>query len=334
MHVKKRAYERILYYFFGGVMHMKRKEFTLETADGKTIQAYKWQKEAMDVKGVFQITHGMAEHSLRYEPFITFLTAHGFIVYAHDHRGHGNSYTKPSDRGYFAKRRGFKKVVHDTVLVTDYIQQNQPHLPLFLFGHSMGSLIVRRLVQQYDRNYAGIILSGTAGDPGWIGKVGLIVAKLEKLIRGRKKQSPLMDRLIFGNHNKRFTPERTKHDFLTRDETVVDAYIADDNCGFICTTSFYVDLLEGTLLIHRDEEVAKTPKHLPIFLLAGDDDPVGNYGDGVQAVYEQYLEQGLQQVSMKLYEEGRHEMLSELNKMEVYTDILNWLETILKGEQQ
>src|SRR5699024_4799731 len=109
--------------------------------------------------------------------------------------------------------------------------------------------------------------------------------------------------------------------------------VADNNCGFICTTSFYVDLLEGTLKIHRNTEVAKTPKQLPIFLLAGDDDPVGDYGEGVQAVYEQYLENGLQQVSIKLYEKGRHEMLNELNNMEVYTDILNWIETMMKGEQ-
>lgn len=314
-------------------MYMKREDFTFETKDGKTIQAYRWFNSKVDEIAVIHIAHGMAEHSLRYEPFITFLTAHGFVVYAHDHRGHGNSYTKKTNKGYFAKRNGFEKIVDDVTLLIDIIQKEHEDLPLFLFGHSMGSLVLRRLIQRYDTQVAGIILSGTAGNPGFIGKIGLIIAKLERLLKGGKKRSPLMDKLIFGNHNKRFAPIRTKHDFLTRDETVVDAYITDENCGFICTTSFYVDLLEGTLKIHRDEEVAKIQKELPIFLFAGDDDPVGDYGDGVQAVYEQYLEQGLKRVSMKLYEEGRHEMLSELNKMEVYTDVLNWLETIMKGDQ-
>lgn len=311
---------------------MEREDFTFKTKDDEVIQAYRWADSTVEVRGIVQIVHGMAEHSLRYEPFVAFLTAHGLIVYAHDQRGHGNSYKKEQDKGYFAKRNGFEKIVDDVTILTKIIQEKHKDLPLFLFGHSMGSLVLRRLIQRYDTDVAGIILSGTAGDPGLLGKIGLTIAKFEKLLRGEKKPSPLMDKLIFGNHNKRFAPTRTKHDFLTRDEAVVDEYVADEKCGFICTTSFYVDLLEATIKIHQDKEVAKTNKEVPIFLFAGDDDPVGNYGEGVQAVYEQYLEHGLQQVSMKLYEKGRHEMLSELNKMEVFTDILNWIETIMKGE--
>jgi len=312
------------------VFYMERNEFTFQTDDGNEIQAYRWKDTTVEAKGIVQIAHGMVEHALRYEPFITFLTAHGFIVYANDHRGHGNSYIDEANKGYFAKRNGFEKVVHDLTLLTDIIRRKNEKLPLFLLGHSMGSLMVRRYVQRYDKNIAGIILSGTAGNPKLIGRIGLQVAKLQKLIKGNKKRSPLMDKLIFGNYNKRFTPVRTQFDFLSRENKVVDDYIADDNCGFICTTSFYVDLLEGTLKIHRDDEIIKTPKQLPIFLFAGDDDPVGDYGKGVQAVYEQYLEHGFEHVSIKLYEDGRHEMLNEINKMEVYTDVLNWLETILR----
>lgn len=318
---------------FGGDMSMQKDEFTFKSTDGVTIQAYRWQDSRTKTIGLIQIAHGMAEHAQRYESFAAFLTSQGFIVYANDHRGHGNSYSEETDKGFFAKRNGFEKVVEDTYLLTNIIKEENEDLPLFLFGHSMGSLIFRRYIQRFTNDIAGVILSGTAGNPGFIGKVGLILAKFERFIKGNKKKSPLMDKLIFGNHNKRFAPARTRHDFLTRDEDVVDTYVADDNCGFICTTSFYVDLLEGTLTIHRDKELAKTPKQLPIFLLAGDDDPVGDYGEGVQAVYEQYLENDLEQVSIKLYEKGRHEMLNELNKTEVYTDILNWIETIMKGEQ-
>lgn len=309
---------------------MKRIDFKLQTTEGKELQAYRWEEPTVKKRAVIQIAHGMVEHSLRYEPFITFLTANGFIVYANDHRGHGKSILE--EKGYFAKKNGFEKVVEDITLLIDQIKGENPNLPLFLFGHSMGSLLVRRLIQTYDKDLAGVILSGTAGNPKILGKIGLAIAKLEKLIKGEKKKSPLMNWLIFGRYHKHFSPVRTKHDFLTRDEAVVDDYINDPNCGFICTTSFYKDLLEGTIKIHEDKAVAKIPKQLPIFLFAGDQDPVGDFGEGVQAVYEQYLEHGLKQVSLKLYKDGRHEMLNELNKMEVYTDILNWLETMLKGE--
>jgi len=313
---------------------VKSSQFTVRTKDGKSLQAYRWHDEAVKAKGIIHIAHGMAEHSLRYEPFIQFLTANGFVVYANDHRGHGKSYTDETTKGFFAKQNGFEKVVDDLALITEQIIDEEPDLPLFLLGHSMGSLLIRRLIQRYELPIAGVILSGTAGDPKLIGKIGLLIAKAEKLFRGPKARSPLMNKLIFGNYNKPFTPQRTDFDFLTREQAVVDAYITDENCGFICTTSFYVDLLEGTITVHRDEEVARTPKDLPIFLFAGDADPVGDFGKGVQAVYEQYVARGMPHVSIKLYEDGRHEMLNEINKMEVYTDILNWLETMVKGEVQ
>lgn len=313
---------------------MKRKQWKVDTKDGKSLQAYRWQQEDLEAQGIVYIAHGMAEHSLRYEPFIEFLTANGFIVYANDHRGHGKSRAPSEPRGYFAKQDGFEKVVDDLALLLELIIDTKGDLPLFLFGHSMGSLLVRRLIQRYRFPINGVLLSGTAGDPKWLGTLGLFIAKTEKFLRGAKKPSPLMNRLIFGNYNKAFSPQRTDFDFLTREQIAVDDYIKDEDCGFICTTSFYVDLLEGTLKLHEDEEVAKIPKDLPIFLFSGDTDPVGDFGKGVQAVYEQYLAHDMTQVSIKLYEEGRHEMLHEINKMEVYTDILNWLETMVKGEVQ
>src|SRR5699024_12779464 len=177
---------------------MKSSQFTLHTKDGKTLQAYRWHDESVQAKGVIHIAHGMAEHSLRYKPFIQFLTANGFIVYANDHRGHGKSCTDETTKGFFAKQNGFEKVVDDLVLITKQIIDEEPNLPLFLFGHSMGSLLILRLIQRYKLPIAVVILSGTAGDPKFIGKIGLLIAKVEKLFRGPKAKSPLMDRLIFG----------------------------------------------------------------------------------------------------------------------------------------
>lgn len=312
---------------------MEREEFTFQTEDGVEIQAYYWFDTNISVKGIVQIAHGMVEHALRYEPFIRFLTANGFYVYANDHRGHGQSYKNELDKGFIAKRNGFEKAVHDLTILTNIIQEKHPDTPLFLLGHSFGSFLVRRYIQCYDKNLTGVILSGTGSDPGIIGRLGLMIAKLERFIKGPTRKSPLMDKLIFGNYNKRISPKKTNFDFLTRDETIVDNYITDKRCGFVCTTSFYIDLLEGIQKIHQDNEIAKVNTKLPIFLFAGIEDPVGNYGKGVQEVYEQYLQHNFEEVSIKLYDNGRHEMLNEINRMEVYTDILNWLETIMKGER-
>lgn len=312
---------------------MERIEFSFQSEDGVEIHAYKWFNESIRAKGVVQIAHGMAEHALRYEPFSQFLTSNGYIVYANDHRGHGRTYKSNVDKGFLAKNNGFELATKDLTTLTEVIQQQHRHLPLFLLGHSFGSFLVRRYIQLFPTDLAGVLISGTGGDPKLIGKIGLSLAKLEKKIKGPQKESPLMDKLIFGSYNKKISPKRTNYDFLTRDERVVDDYITDENCGFICKTSFYVDLLEGLIKIHRNEEVTKTPKQLPIFLFAGDADPVGDYGKGVQAVYEQLLQHDCAQVSIKLYENGRHEMLNETNKEEVYNDILNWMNTILKGEK-
>lgn len=312
---------------------MERFEFTLKTNDEINMHIYVWKNNDVETKGIIQIAHGMAEHALRYEAFSEWITAQGYIVYANDHRGHGKTKNHEKTKGFFAVKDGFSKVTEDLLLLTKYIQQTHPNVPIFLLGHSMGSFLARRIAQLHGEQYAGMILSGTSGDQKLLGKIGLMLAKLERKLRGPYAKSPLMNQLIFGSYNKNFSPPRTKFDFLSRDERVVEQYIKDDNCGFICTTSFYVDLLTGLDLIHRPEEIEKTPKQLPIFLLSGDADPVGDDGKGVQQVYEQYVNLGLQQVSLKLYEGGRHEMLNETNREEVFQDIANWLESILKGEQ-
>lgn len=311
---------------------MDRFEYTIKTNDHIDMNVYVWKNSGAEPKGIVQIAHGMAEHALRYEPFSKWLTKHGYIVYANDHRGHGKTYKEEKEKGFLSLNDGFHKAVLDLMELTKDIEKKHPNVPIFLLGHSMGSFLVRRLIQLGGEKYAGAILSGTGYDQQLLGKLGLMVAKTERKLRGPYARSRLMNQLIFGSYNKSFSPVRTAFDFLSRDDAVVDQYIADDNCGFICTTSFYVDLLSGLELIHKEEEVVKTPKELPLFLLSGDEDPVGNYGKGVQSVYEQYVNIGMQNVSLKLYEGGRHEMLNEINREEVYEDIVNWLDSMIKGE--
>lgn len=310
---------------------MSRSPFTFTTSDGVNIQAYRWQPESdTQIKGIVQISHGMAEHILRYDAFCHFLTTNGFVVYGNDHRGHGNSITAPDDKGYFADKNGFEKVVDDMFRLSAIAKNEHPNIPLFIFGHSMGSFLTRRYIAKYGKKIDGAILSGTGGDQGLLGKAGYQLAKIEKRRIGARTPSPLLDKLVFGNFNKSVKQARTAFDFLTRDEAVVDAYVADDNCGFVASAGFYADLLYGINFIHTEEQINRIPKNLPIFLIAGDKDPVGTNGKGVRQVYEQYKTHGLNNVTLRLYEGARHELLNELNKQEVYEDVLYWLQNMIK----
>lgn len=311
---------------------MKRTQFYFYAADSTRINAYRWENEEKEaIQGIVQISHGMAEHILRYEDFCTFLNKHGFIVYGNDHRGHGGTIQAPDDKGFFAERDGFEKVVSDMKQLTSIIEEEHPDIPIFLFGHSMGSFLARRYIQLFGSEIEGVILSGTGGRKGTLGKAGILLAKWERKRKGPRTPSPLLNKLTFGNFNKSFTPARTEFDFLSGNPEVVDTYINDPKCGFICTTGFYIDLLEGIEKIHKADELEKTPKSLPIFLISGDKDPVGANGIDVEAVYDMYVQHGYESVSFKLYENGRHELLNEINKEEVYEDILRWIQAILKG---
>lgn len=272
----------------------------------------------------------MAEHIMRYEAFSAFLVEQGYIVYGNDHRGHGKSIIAPDDQGFFADDDGFDKVVGDMRALTLHIQAKHPHVPLFLFGHSMGSFLSRRYIGLYGNNLDGVILSGTGANQGILGKVGYQIAKWERFRKGPRTPSPLMDQLTFGNFNKAFAPARTSFDFLSRDENEVDTYIADQHCGFICSTTFYMDLMKGMERIYHKETLAYIPKTLPIYIISGDMDPVGNYGKGIKQVNATYKDNKMPNVTMKLYPGARHELLNEINKKEVFHDILIWLNDLTK----
>ena len=311
---------------------MELKQFNFHSQDQTKINAYRWENpETENVQGIIQIAHGMAEHILRYDDFSSFLVKQGFIVYGNDHRGHGGTIQAPDDRGFFAEDKGFEKVVSDMKQLTDIIKEEQPEIPIFIFGHSLGSFLTRRYIQLYGDEIEGAILSGTGGNQGLLGKAGLLLAKWERKRKGPRTPSPLLHKLTFGNFNKGFSPARTEFDFLTCDEKIVDAYMDDENCGFICSTGFYIDLISGIELIHRTEELEKTPKSLPLFFISGDKDPVGGMGKDVEAVYELYQQHGFEHISFKLYEDARHELINELNKEEVFEDILRWIQAVLKG---
>ena len=306
------------------------KEHIFQAADGKSITYYKWTPaNSSDVKAVVQIAHGMAEHAARYGRFANFLTENGYAVYANDHRGHGKTAGSQDAIGYVEEGDFWEKAVSDMRSLHEVAKTEFHDRPYFIFGHSMGSFLSRHYISIYGNELSGAILSGTGGDPGILGEIGVLIAKVESLFKGRKKQSPLLDTLSFGQFNKAFGPNRTEHDWLSKNEEEVDKYVADPTCGTVFTTGFFIDLLNGINIINSKTIFQNTPKDLSIYLFAGALDPVGDKGKGVTEVFKKFQKEGIKDVQCKLYENGRHEMLNETNREEVFKDILIWLEKYL-----
>lgn len=308
------------------------KKFRFTDSEGKDINVYKWIPDKTSIKGIVQISHGMTETALRYDYFAKKLNEEGFIVYANDHRGHGETASSKEELGYIADEDGFEWMVRDLKELTDIIKEENPSLPITLLGHSMGSFLSQRYVEVYGTSIDCLILSGTNGKPKAITKLGRVIAKREINKYGRKYISKTMDKLSFGDFNKKFMPTRTDFDWLCSVEEEVDKYIEDELCGFICTSSFYYDLINGLWTIHKKDNLERIPKDLPIYIFAGEKDPVGYSGKGILNLYNCYKDLGIKEVSYKLYKDGRHEMLNEHNKDEVITDIVNWINKRLGAE--
>lgn len=299
--------------------------FTFKSTDQTKVFVYKWLPEKREVKGIVQIAHGMAETAARYERFARTLTANGFIVYANDHRGHGRTAIDIESLGYLGAEDGFNLLIADIAQLTEMIRAENPQVPIFLFSHSMGSFAAQRYIMDYSGRIDGLILSGSNGPQGFAVKAGKIVSKLEMFLRGRKAKSKLMNKLIFGNYNRSFHPKTTGSEWLTRDENELQKYLQDPYCGTIFPTSFYYEFLTTLEYIENEENLHKIPTDLPILIISGEQDPVGDFGKGVIKLKERYEKQGVQDVTLKLYSGARHELLNEINREEVTQDILAWL---------
>lgn len=305
---------------------MKSETFTFKDPQDYDIFVYKWLPDSgTNPKAVVQIAHGMQETAARYERFAAALTQAGYAVYANDHRGHGQTAKSVENLGYCGTD-GFNWMAQDLYQLTQIIQHQNPKLPIFLFGHSMGSFLLQQYITEHGNDLQGAILSGTSGNQGFVVNLGIGLAKLISLFKGTSSKSPFLNNLSFGSYNKRFQPIRTKFDWLSRDNTEIDKYIANPYCGFICSTGFYYDLFRGLKLIHRNDTQQKIPHRLPIHFLAGTDDPVGNYNKTIRQLIDTYQKLGVQDLSYQFYQDGRHEMLNEINRAEVTHDIITWLD--------
>lgn len=303
---------------------MKTETFTFKEEGGLDIFVYKWVPDD-DVRAVVQIAHGMAETAARYERFAEVLTGAGFLVYANDHRGHGKT-AKDVESVGDPGVDGFNGMLRNMRQLDGIIKEENPGLPFFIFGHSMGSFLLQRYMCLYGDRLNGAILSGSNGRVGCLLYIGSWIAKREIKKLGRGHRSAKLDKLSFGGYNKPFKPNRTKFDWLSRDEAEVDKYVEDPFCGGIFTSGFFYDFFEMLKLTQDKREIRKVPKGLPIYILSGDADPVGNFGKGVRRLVKTYREIGITDLEYRLYEGGRHEMLNETNRDEVMQDILAWLD--------
>lgn len=306
---------------------MKYSTFTFQNFDGKEIAGYRWTPDEGEPKAVMLLVHGMAEHCARYSHFAQFLNSHGFAVIGYDHPGHGQ--TDPENLGYINSEDGFHYMVQTVRDFMKVATDQFPGLPQVLFAHSMGTFLAQRYFQLYDDLPEAVIYSGGNGRPPAILQAGIWLSSLIVKIKGGASKSLFLNKLTFGEYNKKFKPARTEMDWLSRDEEQVDLYINDPLCGFICSASFYSDLFKGLKTLHSHTPFAGNSSDLPILLLSGESDPVSEMGKGIPRLEKALVSSGATKVQKKIYPGGRHEMLNEINRDEVISDILHWIKSAL-----
>jgi len=307
---------------------MVKEEFYYGSRDGKNrIHAVKYAPDgAAEVRCILQIVHGMAEYVERYEEFARFLTDRGFVVVGEDHLGHGKSVDRKGRYGYFCRHDPATVLVRDVYCLTKRVKRQYPGVPFVILGHSMGSFITRNYLCHYGSGAAGAVIMGTGMQPRALVAVSRILARIQCLVLGPEHPGDMLDKLAFGIYNRRIDNPKTPFDWLSRDEERVRDYIADPLCGFTFTVNGFSALFELISRLYRHGNLARMPKELPVFVVSGDADPVGDYGKGVDRAYDSLCRAGLKNIRIKLYQGGRHELLNEINRREVMKDICNWIE--------
>lgn len=303
-----------------------KNEFFYPSKDGVTqIHAIEWQPET-EVKAIVQLCHGMVEHIDRYHDFAEFLAQNGYYVVGHDHLGHGKSVVSDEKLGYFHEKNGNAYVIADIHQLRVRTEKKYPNVPYFLMGHSMGSFLVRQYLGMYGSGLKGAIIMGTGDQPNIILEAGKLVCKVIAMCKGWEYRSKLVDGMAAGGYNKAFQNETDGSNWLSRNPENVKKYKDDPLSGYMFTVNAYYHMFSGMAKMNKQESEGKLPKSLPVLLVSGAEDPVGNYGKSVEKVYQRYKECGIQDVEMKLYENDRHEILNEVDRDIVFQDILKWLE--------
>ena len=297
--------------------------FYLPCADGHQMPVYNWLP-ATEPSCIVHVAHGMAEYAERYASIAPFFLKNNIGLYAHDQRGHGRAVPSTDDLGR-TPENWFYKQVDDLKFVLQFLQQTHPGKKIFLLGHSMGSFIAQRYFQLYGNEINGLILSASNGQQDPLMPLGIGIAWIQKNILGPHSKAILLDKLSFGKFNAKFKPNRTNFDWLSRDHSSVDKYMADPLCGFISTASYFYYFFQGIRDAFKKSNIEKIKKSIPVYCFAGDKDPVGLCGRGVLKLIENWKTAGATDITFDLYNDGRHEMLHEINKEQVLANILRFI---------
>ena len=305
---------------------MPAQTFWLTANDHARLHIHAWLP-AEPPSALVMLAHGMAEHAGRYGRLGQALAMAGIALYAPDLRGHGRT-AEAGVVGHYADRGGWNQVLDDLAELARHLRQIHPGTPLVLMGHSMGSYLAQGYLLHHGSGLQGAILSGSNYQPPGFYRAARLVARLESLRQGAKGRSALIEWLSFGTFNKAFRPTRTRFDWLNRDPAAVDAYINDPLCGFRCTNQLWLDLLEGLALISSPANLMQVDAHLPVLIMGGSCDPVSQ-GKRLTDLAHAWGATGRRPVTLKLYAQARHEILNEINREEVITDLLAWLQQAL-----
>ena len=309
---------------------MKKYTEKIASTDSKNnLNVIIWETEKEPI-GVLQIVHGMAEYIDRYDNFAKYMTEHGFNVIGHDHLGHGHSVSDERDYGFFAEENGDKIIIEDMHSVTQYAREKWEELPNFILGHSMGSFCLRQYLTKYSNDVFGAIIMGTGWIPSTAALLGKTIATNTCKSKGSHTVNPLLIKLTLEPYNKPFAPARTNCDWLSRDEKQVDLYVNDKLCGFYFTAGAYKDFFTILEKIAKNRQLIGMRKSLPILITSGSVDPVGGK-KACEKLNAQYKRCGIDDVTLKLWENDRHEILNELDKSDVYQYIYNWLKSKIQN---
>ena len=300
-------------------------EFNYDSSTGRNSIYARECVPDVEPKAVIQIVHGIAEHIERYDDFMMFLANNGYVAVGEDHLGHGRTIKAPEDQGFFDEKDGWNRVLDDLDSLRSIERRKYPDLPYVFFGHSMGSFLVRNYIINNPGKYDAAVICGTGHQPAAMVLGGYTMASAAVKLYGAHKIGNMLNEIAFGAYNNKYDFVRTPFDWVNSSPEKVDEYIADPFCGFVATVSLFRDMMSGVKTITNQKNIDRMSKEQPVLFIAGKDDPVGEYGAGVERAYNAFCKAGLHDVYMKLYPGARHEILNEPIHETVYNDVLNWL---------
>ena len=300
-------------------------EFYYPSKDGNTeIHTIEWKPQG-EVRAVVQLSHGMVEYINRYDDFATFLCQQGIYVVGNDHLGHGKSVQSKSEYGFFDEKYGNTCVIGDMHTLRQSTKKKYPDVPYFMLGHSMGSCLLRQYIQLYGNGLQGVVIMGTAAERTNLElELGRAVCKGIATFRGWHYRSKWVDQMVNGPFCRKFHPSTTRADWITSDKDKLAEYVTDPLCSFMFTVNGYYHMFGGLKQIQKKESISMIPKNLSIFMVSGMEDPVGKFGQGVKNIYDKYRKAGIKDVTLKLYEGDRHELLNEQDREQIYEDLYQW----------